>query len=155
MPLPPLTFLMPVSPHEPVLCIPKTPEMYVLTLRCPLNLFLLSQAVQPLLIPFFCLSALILERWLGNTVLSMFGRMAAILTCKGKIATKKVNLCAVAPWFDSYHLALVMVLKHLALMLTAGCWRLRSGKHQPLCVRSFNILPNFLVVLSLFSTALL
>eukprot|EP00903_Cladosiphon_okamuranus_P006559 g6407.t1 len=50
------------------------------------------QAVQPLLIPFFCLSALILERWLGNTVLSTFGRMAAFLTCKGKIATKKVKL---------------------------------------------------------------
>ena len=57
---------------------------------------LLSQAVQPLLIPFLCLSALIVERWLGNTVLSMFGRIAAILTCKGKIATKKVSLNAAA-----------------------------------------------------------
>ncbi|CAN0060267.1 unnamed protein product, partial [Scytosiphon promiscuus] len=52
------------------------------------------KAVQPLLVPFFCLTALIFERWLGNTVLSFFGRVAAIFNCKGKIATKKLKkLC--------------------------------------------------------------
>lgn len=63
----------------------------LLTCWCPLDDVLVPQAVKPLLIPFFCLSALLVERWLGNTVLSTIGRMAAFLTCQGKIATKKVK----------------------------------------------------------------
>ncbi|CAM9716755.1 unnamed protein product, partial [Ectocarpus sp. 13 AM-2016] len=52
------------------------------------------KAVQPLLVPFCILTALIFEHWLGNTVLSFCGRVAAILTCKGKLASKKLkSLC--------------------------------------------------------------
>ncbi|CAM9562559.1 unnamed protein product, partial [Laminaria digitata] len=48
------------------------------------------KAVQPLLVPFAILSALIFERWLGSAVLSGVARTAAVLTCGGKIASKKV-----------------------------------------------------------------
>ncbi|CAN0127277.1 unnamed protein product [Ectocarpus sp. 6 AP-2014] len=52
------------------------------------------KAVQPLLVPFCILTALIVEHWLGNTVLNFCGRVAAILTCKGKLASKKLeSLC--------------------------------------------------------------
>eukprot|EP00904_Undaria_pinnatifida_P010629 jgi/Undpi1/6697/HiC_scaffold_20.g09176.m1 len=47
-------------------------------------------AVQPLLVPFAILSALILERWLGSAVISGFARTAAVLTCGGKIASRKL-----------------------------------------------------------------
>ncbi|CAM9177431.1 unnamed protein product [Ascophyllum nodosum] len=48
-------------------------------------------AVQPLLLPFVILSIVILERWLGRTTISGFGRIIALLTCKGKIAKGKLK----------------------------------------------------------------
>lgn len=50
-----------------------------------------SQAVLPLLFPFFTLTALILNRWIGRTVVSAVAWMLVALTCERKLKSKEVR----------------------------------------------------------------